>query len=349
MNFLIDKSTILKSLSHVQGVVNRRNTIPILSNVKISAKDGKVVLTATDMDISVSESFQAEIKEEGESTVPVYTFYEIIRKLVDNVQIEFLFSDNKLNIKASNCDFSLPVITANDFPVINMGNSSHNFTIKKSALQKLFDKARFAISNDETRYYLQGIFLQDGERDGKDVLRAVATDGHKLARIEVALPEGAKNMPNIIIPKKAILEINKILSEDEVEDVDVKITISAIKIKIVLNNIIFISKLIEGNFPDCEKVVPKNNNNLLRANLKDFFLAIDRVSTISFDKDRGVKLILGDNKLNLEVNNAETGYAKEEMDVEYTANNNLEIGFNSKYLLELNSILSGKNVDFLFS
>ncbi len=348
MNFLIDKNTISKSLSHVQGVVNRKNTIPILLNVKISAKNGEVVLTATDMGISISEVFKADIKEEGENTVPVHTFYDIIRKLPDNSKIELIFSDNKLKIKANNSKFSLPVITATDFPIINIEDNNHQFNIKKSDLHKLFNKAKFAISSDETRYYLQGIFLQDGLRNGQEVLRAVATDGHKLARIEVPLPAGAKNMPHIIIPQKAILEMNKIFTEND-EDTDILVTISDTKIKVELQNIIFISKLIDGNFPDCEKVVPIHNVNRMRTNLKELFLAIDRVSTLSSNKDRGIKLILGHNKLNLEANNLEAGFAKEELNVEYVANNNLEIGFNSKYLLELNSILSGTNVDLYFS
>jgi len=351
MQFKIDRSSLLKSLSHIQGVVERRNTIPILSNVKIEADNSALKFTATDMDVAITENIEAEVTTPGNITVPAHTFHDIVRKLPEDSQVECSYSEGDsaktLKIIAAKCSFTLPVIEANDFPVIETGDITHSFSVTKKDFLKLLDKSKFAISTEETRYYLNGIYLHDTQSNGNDVLRAVATDGHRLARIEVALPEGAKGIPKIIIPRKTILEIKKVLDEDT-EDQDIKVDISATKIKLEYSNVVLISKLIDGNFPDYERVIPTNNTLTLKTKVKPLTTAIDRVSTISSDKGKAVKLTLGDNKLVLSADNVEVGFAEEELPVDY-ANDKIETGFNSKYLLELTSVLDGDTAEFHFS
>ncbi|MFZ8864288.1 MAG: DNA polymerase III subunit beta [Rickettsiales bacterium] len=351
MHFKIDRNLLLKSLSHIQGVVERRNTIPILSNVKIEAENAKLQFTATDMDVAVTDNIEAEILKTGSITVPAHTFHDIVKKLPDEVTIDCIYdqenSNKILQIAAAQCNFTLPVIEANDFPIIETGEITHQFTIQKNNFLKLLDKSKFAISTEETRYYLNGIFLHDTVNNSKNVLRAVATDGHRLARVEVDLPEGAKDMPKIIIPRKTILEIKKFLDEN-IENKEVKIYISASKIKFEFANITLISKLIDGNFPDYERVIPTNNNHILKTEVKPLTTAIDRVSTISSEKGKAVKLTLGDNKLILSADNIEVGYAKEEINVDYS-HALIETGFNSKYLIELTSVLDGETAEFHFS
>lgn len=351
MHFKIDRNLLLKSLSHIQGVVERRNTIPILSNVKIEAENAKLQFTATDMDVAVTDNIEAKILKTGSITVPAHTFHDIVKKLPDEVTIDCIYdqenSNKILQIAAAQCNFTLPVIEANDFPIIETGEITHQFTIQKNNFLKLLDKSKFAISTEETRYYLNGIFLHDTVNNSKNVLRAVATDGHRLARVEVDLPEGAKDMPKIIIPRKTILEIKKFLDEN-IENKEVKIYISASKIKFEFANITLISKLIDGNFPDYERVIPTNNNHILKTEVKPLTTAIDRVSTISSEKGKAVKLTLGDNKLILSADNIEVGYAKEEINVDYS-HALIETGFNSKYLIELTSVLDGETAEFHFS
>ena len=352
MHFKIDRNSLLKSLSHIQGVVERRNTIPILSNVKINAKNSNLEFTATDMDVAVTDNIPAEILSDGTITVPAHTFHDIVKKLPDGSSIDCSYDESNstsktLKIKSAKCNFTLPVIESNDFPVIETGDITHKFSVNKKDFLKLVDKTKFAISTEETRYYLNGIYLHDTNNNGKNVLRAVATDGHRLARVEVDLPEGAKDMPKIIIPRKTILEIKKVLEEDN-ENNEITIHISTTKIKFEFANITLISKLIDGNFPDYERVIPNNNNLILKTEVKPLAIAIDRVSTISSDKGKSVKLTLGDNKLVLSADNVEVGFAKEELAVNY-ASDLIETGFNSKYLIELTSVLEGETAEFHFS
>jgi DNA polymerase-3 subunit beta len=349
MQLSIDRNTLLKSLTHIQGVVERRNTIPILSNVKLEAKANKLSLTATDMDLAISEDITADVQTEGTTTVPAHTLHDIIRKLQEGEKIEISLKNEKLLIKAKACKFSLPCLSAEQFPTISADDSSHNFNITIADLLKLIDKAKFAISTEETRYYLNGIFLHHAKnQDEKDVLRAVATDGHRLARVEVALPEGAKDIPSVIIPRKAIMEIKKILDEED-KTKTVTVALSDTKIKITGSSVVLVSKLIDGTFPDYEKVIPSANNIIMGTKVKPLCAAIDRVSTIASDKTRGVKILLSNNKLTLSANNVDIGDAQEELDVKFDAANDIETGFNSKYLLEMASVLEGEDAEFFFS
>lgn len=344
MKLAIERATLLKALSHIQSVVEKRGTIPILSNVKLTAEDGKLSLTATDMDIAVVETVEANVNDAGATTVPAHTFYEIIRKLPDGATVELSAEKGKVSISAGQSSFSLSTLPVEDFPVMAEGDFSHNYTVTAAELAALIDKTRFAISTEETRYYLNGIYLHvAGEKD--KVLRAVATDGHRLARIEVALPAGADGQPGVIIPRKTIAEVKKLL-EGEVGEIQVSVSES--KIRFVCGNAVLVSKLIDGTFPDYERVIPAGNDKIMELDASAFSNAVDRVSVIASDKSRGVKLKIEKGKLTLSANSPENGTATETLDVNFGADL-IEIGFNSRYLLEMMSQVEGDSAQFVLA
>lgn len=345
MKLVIDRSVILKALGHIQSVVEKRGTIPILSNVKLSGEGSTLSLTATDMDIAIVEAVAAQVELAGATTVPAHTFYEIIRKLPDGALVEIESTDaGKVSINAGQSSFTLSSLPVADFPVMAEGDFSHNFTLAKAELLALVDKTRFAISTEETRYYLNGIYLHvAGDQD--KVLRTVATDGHRLARIEVALPAGAAGIPGVIIPRKTIAELKKLL-ENEVSEVQVSVSES--KIRFVCGNAVLVSKLIDGTFPDYDRVIPSANDKILEVSASLFSSAVDRVSVIASDKSRGVKLKIQKGKLTLSANSPENGTASEDLDVQYGADA-LEIGFNSRYLLEMMAQIEGETAQFVLA
>ncbi len=338
---------MLKSLGHVQSVVEKRGTIAVLSNVKIDAKGSELSITATDMDIAVVEKITASITSGGSTTVPAHTFYDIVRKLPDGTQVEVTSSDgdSKISIRSGQSRFSLACLPVDDFPVMAEGEFSHNFTLKSAECTALIEKPSFAISTEETRYYLNGIYLHvSGADDGK-VLRAVATDGHRLARIEVALPAGAAGMSGVIIPRKAIQELRKLL---EAGEGDVEVSLSETKIRFVYGDAVLVSKLIDGNFPDYERVIPSGNDKLMEVDCKVFKDAVDRVSVISSEKSRAIKLQLENGKLTLSAGGGDKDSASEEIEVTYSSAP-IEIGFNSRYLLDMMTQIEGDTVQFLFN
>ena len=349
MQFKINKNTLIKSLSHIQGVVERRNTIPILSNVKITTAENSVELTATDMDLALTETLEAEIIKQGSITVPAHTFHDIIKKLPDSSEISITYDedqDKKLQIIADKCDFSLPVIPANDFPAIESGEVTHSFQINKKDLLKLFDKSKFAISTEETRYYLNGIYLHAAESEkGGAVLRAVATDGHRLARFETVLPTGAGEMPGVIVPRKTVAELRKLLDDD---DMVIAVSVSETKVRFATPQITLTSKVIDGTFPDYTRVIPYGNTKELKVDASDFAKAVDRVSTVSSERSRAVKLTLDEDRLVLSVNAPDAGAAEEELGVAYN-DERLEIGFNAKYLQDIANQVDRENAVFLFN
>jgi DNA polymerase-3 subunit beta len=347
MQFVIERSNLLKSLGHVQSVVEKRGTIAVLSNVKIEAKGDGVELTATDMDLAVVEKAQATVNKNGATTVPAHMFYDIVRKLPEGAQIECSINDDgsKMTIRSGHSRFSLGCLPIEDFPVMADGDLNHHFSLKSAECQALAEKPSFAISTEETRYYLNGIYLHvAGSGNGK-VLRAVATDGHRLARIEIALPAGAANMPGVIIPRKAIHELKKLLEEGEG---DVQISLSDSKIRFVYGNAVLVSKLIDGNFPDYERVIPSSNDKIMEVDCRLFSQAVDRVSVISSEKSRAIKFHIENGKLTLSATSAEHGTATEEVDVTYSASA-IEVGFNSRYMLEMMSQIEGDTAQFLLN
>ncbi len=347
MKLVIDRAALIKALGHVQSVVERRGTIPVLANVKLEAKGELLQLTATDMDIAISENAPATVKTPGEATVPAHTFYDIVRKLPEGSQVELTgMSDSpKVIIKAGSSRFSLSTLPVDDFPVMAEGDLGHRFTISASQFNSLIEKARFAVSTEETRYYLNGIYFHAVESGNLKVLRSVATDGHRLAKIEVPLPQGASGMPGVIIPRKAIGELGKLVAEGGGE---VEISLSDSKIRFVCGSATLISKLIDGTFPDYERVIPSGNDKIMEVDGKQLTQAVDRVSVIASDKTRGIKFSLAKGKLTLSSDSAEYGSATEELEVKFAADP-IEIGFNSRYILEMMAHVEGDSVQFVFA
>ncbi len=335
----------MKSLGHVQNVVERRNTIPILSNVKMEGKDGMLSLNATDMDLDIAESVAAEIAVAGETTAPAHTLYDIVRKLPDGSQVELETTEDNLTLRAGRSRFTLSCLPTADFPVMAGGEMPQEFSLSASELRSLIDRTKFAISTEETRYYLNGIYLHVAERDGVDVLRAVATDGHRLASVEVPLPAGAAGMAGVILPRKTVGELRKLI--DEIGD-DITVALSETKVRFSFADAVMSSKLIDGTFPDYARVIPSDNDKILDVECKSFAEAVDRVSAISTEKSRAVKLAVGNNNLVLSANSPDNGSASEEIEVAYTAEA-IEIGFNSRYLLDITQQIEGDIAQFVMS
>lgn len=333
MKITIDRAALLKPLAHVQSVVERRNTIPILANVLLKAADGMVSMTATDMDMDVVESVACSVEQAGTATVPALTLYEIARKLPDGAEVGLNVAGDsgRMAIRAGRSNFSLPTLPVEEFPALSGDELTTNFVLSAADAKTLIDRTRFAISTEETRYYLNGIYLHETQANGMAVLRAVATDGHRLARVQMPLPEGAAGMPSVIVPRKAVNEIRKLIDET---DGDVQIGLSENKLRFAFADTVLTTKLIDGTFPDYERVIPAGNDKVMRVDCGAFKKAVDRVATISTEKSRSVKLALGNGSLTLSANSPDNAQATEEMDVEYGASS-MEIGFNSRYLLDI--------------
>ncbi|MEQ7874109.1 DNA polymerase III subunit beta [Sphingomonas sp. ASV193] len=338
MKATIERATLLKSLSHVQSVVERRNTIPILSNVLLEAKDdGSLRLMATDLDLQVDESVAAQVAQAGATTVPAHTFFDIVRKLPEGSQVELTAADGKMQVVAGRARFNLSTLPRDDFPVIAEGELPTRFDLPAQLLRQIIDKTRFAISTEETRYYLMGIFLHVAD----DKLKAAATDGHRLARVTVDKPEGADGMPDVIIPRKCVAELRKLL--DEVEGT-VEVSLSPTKVRFGLGAAVLTSKLIDGTFPDYNRVIPTANDKLLKLDPKSFMAGVDRVSTIASEKTRAVKMAVDRDKLTLSVTSPENGLATEELAADYSTDP-IEIGFNARYLMDILQQIEGDSVE----
>ena len=343
MKATIERATLLKGLSHVQSVVERRNTIPILSNVLIEATaEGALRLMATDLDLQINESVAAAVDQPGATTVSAHTLFDIARKLPEGSQVQLSASEGRMAIVAGRARFSLGTLPRDDFPVIAEGELPTQFELPADTLKQIIDKTRFAISTEETRYYLNGIFLHVAATDGSaPVLKAAATDGHRLARVTLPLPEGAAGMPDIIVPRKCVAELRKLL--DEV-DGSVGVSMSSTKIRFDLGQAVLTSKLIDGTFPDYSRVIPTGNDKILTIDPRAFMQGVDRVSTIATEKTRAVKMALDRDKITLSVTSPENGTAAEEVSGEYVALP-FEIGFNSRYLMDILGQIEGDTVE----
>jgi DNA polymerase-3 subunit beta len=338
MRATIERATLLKGLGHVHSVVERRNTIPILSNVLIEGSEGGGLrLMATDLDLQINETVEASVTDPGSTTVPAHTLFDIVRKLPEGSQVELSAAEGRLAVNAGRARFTLSSLPRDDFPVIAEGELPTRFELPGATLRQIIDKTRFAISTEETRYYLNGIYLHviDGE------LRAAATDGHRLARVTVEKPDGADAMPGVIIPRKCVAELRKLL--DEV-DGTVEISLSESKIRFGLGNAVLTSKLIDGTFPDYSRVIPTANDKMLRIDPRSFEEGVDRVSTIASERTRAVKMSLDRDRVTLSVTSPENGNAAEEVAADYAAAG-LEIGFNARYLLDILHQIDGDMVE----
>src|ERR1700710_1169742 len=340
MKVTVERAELLRSLSHVHRVVERRNTIPILANVLIRAERSKLAFKATDLDLEVIETVNAEVSPGGATTVPAHMFYEIVRKLPEGTQIVLEGSGDRavLTIRAGRSRFTLQPLPESDFPDIAAGDMTHKFTLAAADLKRLIDKTQFAISTEETRYYLNGIYLHVAGAAKSQTLRAVATDGHRLAQTDLSVPAGAAGMPGIIVPRKTVIEVQRLIEDSQAE---VSIELSSAKIRFSIGDVVLTSKLIDGTFPDYARVIPSGNDKELVVDKKDFEAAVDRVSTVSSERGRAVKLSLSSGKLILSVTNPDSGSATEEIEVDYDGDS-IDIGFNSRYLLYIGGQLEGE-------
>jgi DNA polymerase-3 subunit beta len=340
MKVTLERAELLKSLGHVHRVVERRNTIPILANVLVRAEKAALHLKATDLDLEVVESIPAEVAPAGSTTVPAHMFYEIVRKLPEGSQVVLESSSDRavLAIRAGRSRFTLQTLPESDFPDLTAGDMTHKFTLAAADLKRLIDKTQFAISTEETRYYLNGIYLHAAGSGKSATLRAVATDGHRLAQTDLPLPAGAAGMPGIIVPRKTVTEVQRLIEDSQAE---VAVELSSTKIRFSIGDVVLTSKLIDGTFPDYGRVIPTGNDKELTVDKKDFEAAVDRVSTVSSERGRAVKLSLSSGKLVLSVTNPDSGSATEELEVEYDGDP-LDIGFNSRYLLDIAAQLDGE-------
>lgn len=347
MKVSIERSTLMKAMGRAQSVVERRNTIPILANVLIEAEGDSVSFRSTDLDIEVIDKTNAMVEQAGATTVGAHTLHEIVRKLPDGAMVELSDdgSSGRLEIKAGRSHFSLATLPKEDFPVMTSAEYECNFAANAPVLRRLFDKAKFAISTEETRYYLNGIYMHAADSAGGKVLRCVATDGHRLARIDADLPDGADTLPGVIVPRKAVGEIRKLLDDD---DAVIAVSVSETKVRFATPEVTLTSKVIDGSYPDYTRVIPEGNTKRLEVDAAEFARAVDRVSTVSSERSRAVKLALDEDRLVLSVNAPDAGAADEELAVAY-GDEPLEIGFNAKYLLEIAGQVDRENAVFMFN
>ena len=341
MKFNVNQNDLQKSLGYCQGVIEKRNTLPILSNVLLEAKESSLRITATDLDlIFINEINNVEIVEEGSTTTTSSTMYDIVRKFSSGKKINFnLASENKIQVESEKSIFNLNCLPASEFPVTDENFTGNEFIIKSKQLLKLLNKCKFSISNDETRHYLSGIYFHQTDLDEKFFLTAAATDSHRMSISKINLGDKI-NFEPIILPKKTIFQLVNLLDDYEGE---VKISNQKSKIKFEFEKNILISKLIDGKFPNYLQVIPKDNKKRLEVDLKLFMNSVDRVASVSLDKKDGVKFNLKKDKLNLSVNNTSSGDGNESLSVKF--DHELDISFNSKYLIDVASQLDGEKIE----
>ena len=345
MKFSVNQQDIQRSLNYCQGVIEKRSTLQILSNILLDVKNSKLTIIATDLDlIFINEINDIEVSEEGKTTTTSSILYDIIRKFSNGKKINFSFSgENKLLLESEKSVFHLNCISPSEFPITDENFNENQFSINAKSLLKLLNKCKFSVSNDETRHYLSGIFIHQTQVEDKNFLTAVSTDSHRMSISKVRLDSQIDFEP-IILPKKTIFQLCSLLEDFEGE---VKISNVKSKIKFEFNNSILISKLIDGKFPNYIQVIPKNNQKKLEIDLSMFLNSVDRVASVSLDKKDGVKFNLTKDKLNLSVNNANSGDGKESLNVKF--DHELDISFNSRYLIDVASQLDGDKIEFFLN
>ncbi len=350
MEFKINSTDLLKALSHIHGIVEVRHTLPILSNIILEAKDDKLILSSTNLDIYCSDKIKAEVLQSGEVSVSAVTFFEIIKRLPSGSEVLMIMEEgeNEIRLTCGRSKFNLSTLKTDDFPIISDSDLSTNFVLSADELIRIIDKTKFAVSNEETRYYLNGIFLHKAERNSIQFLRAVATDGHRLAQYDIPLPQGAEDITGIIIPKKTIYELRKVLDD---ANGDVSVSLNENKIKFSFNDLKVVSKVIDGTFPDYTKVIPQKNDKNFKTNNSDLKNAIDRVSAVAANeesKSKAIKFCIENNSLSLSVESQSKGSANEMIDVNYSGDK-VDIGFNSKYIIDICNEIDGDEISISLS
>ncbi len=346
MKFVVTKPNIFRTLSHLQSIVSKKNTLPILSNILIEAENNTLTLSSTDMDISIKETISCDVIDKGSTTLNAQIMFDIIKKLPDNSEIEFISNDGKiLTIRSNVSKFSLSCLPKDEFPIIETHSTDgKKLTVNSQTIFNLINKTKFAISNEETRYFLNGLYFNIFSTENSSNLTFVGTDGHRLATSSSILKSSTNEVPGVIIPKKTIIELSKLLSEN---NDDIEIDISTNKIIFYIDKLILISKLIDGNFPDYTKVIPKDNKNNLLVDRQSLLSAVDRVSTIANEKAPSIKFKLLKNLINLSSINNENSTATEDIQANYEGNQ-IEIGFNSRYIMDILDNVEGKEVKISF-
>ena len=350
MEFKINSTDLLNALSHIHGIVEVRHTLPILSNIILEAKDDRLILSSTNLDIYCSDKIKAEVLQSGEVSVSAVTFFEIIKRLPSGSEVLMIMEEgeNEIRLTCGRSKFNLSTLKTDDFPIISDSDLSTNFVLSADELIRIIDKTKFAVSNEETRYYLNGIFLHKAERNSIQFLRAVATDGHRLAQYDIPLPQGAEDITGIIIPKKTIYELRKVLDD---ANGDVSVSLNENKIKFSFNDLKVVSKVIDGTFPDYTKVIPQKNDKNFKTNNSDLKNAIDRVSAVAANeesKSKAIKFCIENNSLSLSVESQSKGSANETIDVNY-GGDKVDIGFNSKYIIDICNEVDGDEISISLS
>lgn len=346
MHITIARNAMLKALSHTQGVVEPRGTIPILSNVLLQASGDALRITATDMDLTVLEDvMNVTVNQGGAVTVSAQMLHDIVRKLPEDAEVALVSEDDRLTVKSGRSSIRLVTLPESDFPNAPADNLPHAFSMPADTLVRLISRTHFAMSSEETRHYLNGLYLHAAEGENGGVLRVVATDGHRLARADVDVPDGATEMPGVIVPRKTVAQIRRLLDET---GGTVDVSLSETRIRFRFGGLELVSKLIDGTFPDYNRVIPTDNDKKLEVARKEFVKAVDLVSTISTEQSRAVKFTVAPGTLKLTANNPESGNSEEELNVEY-GDDRIEIGFNSRYLLDITQQMDGGKTSFLMS
>ena len=341
MKFKIIRSNFFRTLSHLQGIVDKKNSLPILANVSIEAKNNQLILSSTDMDISIIEKINCTVLEDGATTINSQILYDIVRKIDDNSEIEIISNNGKLlTLRADGSRFSLACLPREDYPIIDQETIGTKIKIDSDILYKLIEKTKFAISNEETRYFLNGLYFSVNDEENQNTVTLVGTDGHRLAKFSYSIDKNNQDIPGVIIPKKTVYELSKLFSEKKE---NVEISISTNKIVFTISNIVFISKLIDGSFPDYKRVIPISNSNILKINRNKLLSAVDRVSTIANEKSPVIKFKLLKNILNLNTINNESSTASEDLKIDYDGDE-IEIGFNSKYIMDIINNLEDEDI-----
>ncbi len=341
MQFEVKRDILLKSLNYVQGIVEKKNTLPILSNVLLLLKDKKLSIVATDLDIIFFDEIEeVKIITEGSTTTSASILYDILRKISSNSDLRFeLKTENKLSLKSDNADFNLLCLPTDNFPTFADEFEGNELKLNSNKLLKLLNKTKISISNDDTRHYLNGVYMHLTETQGRNFLTGVATDSHRLSSSSLEV-DNIDNFSSLILPRKTVYQLCSILSENSDP---ILMQVSDNKIKFSIRNMKLISKVIDGKFPDYRKVVPTNNEKTLIVSSKDFISSIERVASVSIDRKEGVKLLINKDNVQLSVNSANSGDGNEKINAKFNGDN-LNISFNSKYLIDIASEVEDKNL-----
>ncbi|MDG2107146.1 MAG: DNA polymerase III subunit beta [Woeseiaceae bacterium] len=335
MKFTTAREALLKPLQAVIGVVERRQTMPILSNILIVVKDGQLVITATDLEVELVAQAKVKADLDGQTTVSGRKLLDICKALPEGADINIKLNDEKLSVKGGRSKFNLVTLPATEFPVIEDIKARQNISVSQASLGRLMEKTHFSMAQQDVRYYLNGMLLETGG----SYLRAVATDGHRLALCQAEISSDKLDEQQVIIPRKGVLELQRLMTGDG----ELNIELGQNHIRIQLGEIRFTSKLIDGRFPEYDRVIPKESSNKLKADRGEFKSALQRTAILSNEKYRGIRLVIRDSGVFLQAHNSEQEEAEEELAVEYNGED-IEIGFNVNYLLDALSAIEGDDV-----